>query len=221
MLYVHDTYAVMGEREFDFEDAVRESYASAVADDDTRFVRYLQSVHSSAEGYLVVMLTALRDGDALDRLVRRLRYGDLSAYFTHISSMRYQARSLLLVRADWAGGPDLDLASVPVGDTDHAAAFFREDALEGKGINAALSTLASHRAPSGDAVLTLEAAFQPALDTDTAARVLYRLADKDRLTAAWATDAGWGDWPGSLMPDLPDGVRGSGRYLRSARWSPL
>jgi hypothetical protein len=220
VLYVHDEYAVMGEREFDFEDAVREGYASAITDDDTRFLRYLQSVHSSAEGYLVVMLTALRDGAALDRLAQRLRYGDLSACFTHLSGMRYQARSTLLVRADWANGPDLDLAGVPVGDTEHPAAFFREDALEGQGINAALSTLASRPAQSDD-VLTLEAAFQPALDTDTAARVLYRIADVERLTAAWGTDAAWGDWPGSLTSALPEGVRGSGRYLRSARWSPL
>lgn len=220
MLYVHDAYAVMGEREFDFEDAVREGYASAIADDDTRFLRYLQSVHSSAEGYLVVTLTALRDGAALDRLAQRLRYGDLSGYFTHLSGMRYQARSTLLVRADWADAPDVDLASVPVGGAEHPVAWFREDTLEGKGVNAALSTLASRPAKSDD-VLALEAAFQPALDTDTAARLLYRIADKERLTAAWATDAGWGDWPGSLTSALPEGARGSGRYLRSARWSPM
>lgn len=220
MLFVHDAYVVIGEREFDFEDAVREGYASAIADDDTRLVWYLQSVHGSAEGYLVVMVTALRDGAAWERLVDRLRYGDLASYATHIAAMRYNARSTLLVQADWTARPDLDLASVPVGDIDHPTALFREDILEGRGINAALSALASRPAHVDD-VLTFEAAFRPALDLDTAVRVMYRIPDKERFTAAWASAAGWGDWSGSLTPTLPKDVRGEGRYLRSTRWSPM
>jgi hypothetical protein len=134
--------------------------------------------------------------------------------------MRYQARSTLLVRADWPESPELDLASVPVGDVDHPTALFREDVLEGQGINATLSAVASPPARADD-VLTLEAAYRPAIDTDTVARIVYRITDMERFTAAWSTDSGWADWPGSLTAALPDNVRGTGRYLRSTRWSPL
>jgi hypothetical protein len=220
MLFVHDSYVVIGEREFDFEDAVREGYAAAVADDNTRLLWYLHSVHGSAEGYLVVMLTAVRDGAAWERLAQRLRYGDLASYALRIGAMRYRANSVLLVRADWADLPGLDLAAVPVADVDHPTALFREDILEGRGINSVLAEAVSRPAQADD-VLTFEAAFQPALDSDTAARIMYRIPDNERFTAAWRTVGGWGDWSGSLTPDLPNGVRGESRYLRSARWSPM
>lgn len=220
MLFLQDTFGVIGERQFDFEDAVRESYAAAIADDDTRFLSYMQSVHGSAEGYFVATLTALRHGAALDRLVHRLRYGDLATFATHIASLRYRSHSSLLVRAEWLQAPEVDLAAIPVADVDHATAMFREDAFEGRGINAALARQLGDRAPSSSDVLTLETAFRPALDADSAARVLYRITDNEKFTDAWRTDTGWADWSGSLTPDLPDGIRATGRYLRSAPWSP-
>ena len=220
MLYLQDAFIVIGERQFDFEDAVRDVYAPTIADDDTRLLSYHHAVHGSAEGYYVALLTAVRDGAALDRLTVRLRRGDLATYSTHIATMNYWCHSSLLVRADWAGGPEPDLAAIPVADVDHPTALFRGDAFEGRGINAALAAaFGDHR--SSDQVLTFEAAYRPALDADTAARVLYRIDDIDAFTDAWRTDTGWTDWTGSLTPRVPEGVRMTGRYLRSAPWSPL
>lgn len=222
MLFIHDTFVVIGTHQFDFEDAVREGYATAVADDDTRFLSYLHAVHGSSEGYLVTMLTAVRNGAALDRLAQRMRYGDLAAYASQIAALRYRCHSSLLVRAEWIHAPELELADIPVTNVDHDTALFREDILEGPGINDALSrTMAADQFLGGNDVLTFDTAFQPALEIDTAVRVLYRIGDADTFTNAWRTDICWDDWPGSLTPQLPDGVHSCGRYLRSARWSPL
>ncbi|CAA0124523.1 Uncharacterised protein [Mycolicibacterium vanbaalenii] len=223
MLFIHDTVVVIGAHQFDFEDAVREGYATAVADDDTRFLSYRHAVHGSSEGYLVTMLTAVRDGVALDRLAHRMRYGDLAAYATKVAALRYRCHSTLLVRAEWMDAPELELAEIPVADIDHDTAFFREDILEGPGIDEVLAqTMAAGQFRGGNNdVLTFDTAFRPALETDTAARVVYRINDADDFVNAWRTDIGWDDWPGSLTPQLPDGVHSCGRYLRSVRWSPL
>ena len=92
MLFVHDVHAVMGERELEFEDSVRGEYAPLVAtDDDSRLLWYLNSTHGAGEAYKVVTLTAVRDGAAWERLVERLRRGDLSAWNSRAEAMRYTA----------------------------------------------------------------------------------------------------------------------------------
>jgi hypothetical protein len=222
VLIVHDVYAVIGEREFEFEDAVRAEYAPAIADDDTRLLWYLYSSHGAGNAYFVVMLTAVRDGAALERLSDRLRYGDLAEWHTRVSAMRYSAVSSLLVPADWSPIAELDLASVAVGDVEHPVAVVREDTLEGRGVHEMLANSAANPRAADDAdVLTLEAAFRSAFDSDRMVRMLYRVAEPDRWTPTFAADSGWDDWPGSLTPRVPDGIQGSGRYLRTTSWSPM
>lgn len=221
MLIVHDVYAVIGEREFEFEDAVRDEYAPTIADDDTRLLWYLYASHGAGNAYFVVMLTAVRDGAALERLSDRLRYGDLADWHTRASAMQYSAVSSLLVPAAWSPITALDLASVGVGDVEHPVAVFREDTLEGRGVQEMVAASASRAAASRDDILTPEAAFEPAFDPDGMVRILYRVADQDRWTPTFAADSGWDDWPGSLTARIPDGIQGSGRYLRTSSWSPM
>lgn len=219
MLFVHDMYAVIGEHEFDFQDAVRDEYLTAIADDDTRLVWFLLSSHGSGDAYHVVMVTALRDAAAWERLSQRLRYGDLSEWYMKVSSMRYSAQSSLFVATDYSPLSELDLSTVPVSDVDHPIALYREDTLVGDGIHAALAT--TPRAPaSADDVLTLAAAYRPALGSDTLVNNLYRV-DIDAFTAAFGDDVESSDWAGSLTQNLPAGMRGHGRYMKSASWSPM
>src|SRR5688572_24101605 len=103
----------MGERELEFEDALRDAYAATVADDDTRLLWYFNSTHGAGEAYKVVTITALRDGAAWERLVGRLRGGDLSEWSGRAEAMRYGLTSTLLVAAPWSPIADLDLDSVP------------------------------------------------------------------------------------------------------------
>jgi hypothetical protein len=219
VLFVHDVHAVMGERELEFEDSVRGEYASAVAtDDDTRLLWYLNSTHGAGEAYKVVTITAVRDGAAWERLVERLRRGDLSAWNSRAEAMRYGLQSSLLAALPSSPLGDVDLASIPTASQDHVLAVYREDTLDGPGLDEPLN---GSTETGADAVLTAVATFGPALDSGSRRIVLYRVAEPDRWTPAFEVDAGWNDWPGSLTPTLPPAVSGSSRILRTSSWSPL
>jgi hypothetical protein len=217
VLFLHEVHAAIGEKEIDLDDAVREVYAPAVTDEDTRLLWYLYATHGAGDGYHVVTITALRDGAAWERLSRRLRYGDLADWCVGVDALTYSSHSTLLVSTDWSPLADLDLDAVPTQPVEQDVRVFREDTLEGAGSNTAV---APPRTGDGD-VLTCIAGFRPLFAPEGAVRVLYRAAAPDVLEAAFADDAGWGDWSGSLTPSLPDGVRGSTRMLRNVPWSPL
>lgn len=221
MLFVHDIHVVRGEHEFAYEDAMREEYVPAVADDDTRVLWFLHSTHGSGDAYHIVTITAVRDGATWDRFVERQRYGDLSGVSTRLAALRYTLSSSLLVSTDWSPLRELDLGTVPEQPGDHPVSLYREDTLTGPGVISSLESAASQ--PSdGDDILSVTAAFQSAWGGQRQARVLYRIAaDADRWTTAFGADTGWQDWPGSLTPTVPAGAHGSGRMLRTTSWSPL
>lgn len=222
MLFVHDVHVVAGKHEFEYEDAVRDEYLPALAaDDDTRLLWYLYATHGSGNAYHIVTITALRDAVAWDRLVERLRYGDLSEWSTRMAALRYGLHSSLLVATEWSPLADLALASIPTTPSEHPVALYREDTLRGPAITSTLAAAAA-KSSNGDDVLTVRAGFRPALGDDGKAQVLYRItADTDRWVHAFGADTGWRDWPGSLTPALSAGVTGSGRTLRTTTWSPL
>lgn len=222
MLFVHDVHVVAGKHEFEYEDAVRDEYLPAVAaDEDTRLLWYLYATHGSGNAYNIVTITALRDATAWDRLVERLRYGDLSEWSTRMAKLRYGLYSSLLVSTEWSPLATLELATISATPADHPVALYREHSLSGPGLASTLAAAAS-QSGSGDDVLTVTAGFRPALGNDSQAQVLYRItADNDRWVNAFGTDIGWRDWSGSLTPTLPAGVTGSGRTLRTTTWSPL
>ena len=49
MLFLRDEFAAMGEREIDLDDAIRDVYAPAIADDDARLLWYLYSTHGAGD----------------------------------------------------------------------------------------------------------------------------------------------------------------------------
>jgi hypothetical protein len=216
-LFLHEVHAAIGEREIDLDDAVRDVYAPRVADDDTRLLWYLYATHGAGDGYHIVMITALRDGAAWERLSRRLRYGDLADWFVQLDTLTYSTHSTLLVSTDWSPIADLDLDSVPTDLPDAEVRVFREDTLEGADVESAIT----HPQQQEGDVLSCIAAFRPMFAPEGSVRVLYRVGAPEVLDAAFATDSGWGDWSGSLTPTLPAGVHGSSRMLRNVPWSPL
>jgi hypothetical protein len=218
MLFIHDIHAVIGEHEFDFEDAVRGEYAPAVAEDGARLLWYLHATHGAGEAYSMVTLTAVRDGAAWERLVQRLRYGDLATWREKVDAMRYASTSTLLVQVPWSPLGEVDLDSVPAAEgPERDVVVLREDTLHGPGI----ATTVEPAAPTAEAVLTCAAAFTPALGDGSTLQVLHRVAPRSRWTPAFGLDTGWDDWPGSLTTGLPDGTRRSTRMLRTTPWSPL
>jgi len=218
MLFVHDVHAVIGEREFEFRDLVQEQYAPNVADDDTRLLWYLHSSHGSGEAYHAVMITAVRDGAAWERLCERLRYGALSSWLTEASTMRYGSTSTLLVATPWSPFAQVDLESIPI-TGDNPVRVYREDILRGPGVVDAVGA-SSVTADPGD-ILRPVAAFEPALGSGDEVRILYGVAPFETFAPSFGADAGWGDWPGSLTPTLPDRCSGTGRYVQTTPWSPL
>jgi len=220
MLFLHDVHAAIGEHEIDLDEAVRDVYAPSIADDDARLAWYLYATHGAGDGYFVTVITALRDGAAWERLSRRLRYGDLADWLLDVDRLTYSSESTLLVATDWSPAADLDFDSLPVGAVDQDVRVFREDTLAGPEIEGAIAV---PKGADGD-VLECVAGFRPFFAPTNEApevTVLYRVASADALESAYAADAGWGDWAGSLTPTLPDGVHGSTRMLRNVPWSPL
>lgn len=217
MLFLHEVHAAIGEREIDLDEAIRDVYAPAIADDDTRLLWYLYSTHGAGDAYFSIAVTALRDGAAWERLSRRLRYGDLGDWFTEVDAMTYSSTSTLMVGTEWSPTAGLDLDDVPVSGVEHAVQVFREDTIEGEGVEDLVTGVES----DPGATLTCIAGFRPALSTGGALTVLYRVADRAALESALGTDVGWGDWSGSLTPTLPAHAHGSSRLLRNVPWSPL
>lgn len=217
MLFVHEVHAVIGEHELQFEDAVRDEYLGALGDrDDMRLLWYLNSTHGAGEAYKVVTLTAVRDGDAWERLEERRRTGDLRDWATRVDAMRYGSIGTLLVAEPWSPMGEPDLGAVPTTVGDAALVVLREDALTGVDPDAAAPPLGA----DPDAVLTCLAAFAPAFGPAGERRVVYRVGDVERWTAAWDRDEGWADWPGSLTGSV-GAVVGSSRLLRTVTWLPL
>ena len=220
MLFLHDVHAAIGEHEIDLDDAVRDVYAPTIADDDARLAWYLYSTHGAGDGYIVSVITAVRDGAAWERLSRRLRYGDLADWLLEVDRLTYWSRSTLLVATDWSPTAGLDLAELPVGAVEHDVRVFREDTLAGPGIEGAI---AAPKGSDGD-VLECVAGFRPFFAPAGQApevTVLYRVTSADALEGAYAVDPGWSDWTGSLIPTLPDGAHGTTRMMRNVPWSPL
>ena len=219
MLFLHDVHAAIGEHEIDLDDAVRDVYTPTIADDDARLAWYLYSTHGAGDAYIVTMITALRDGAAWERLSRRLRYGDLADWFLDVDRFTYWSQSTLLVPTEWSPAADLDLDALSVGSSEHDVRVFREDTLEGSGIEGALAKLQ----PAEGDVLECIAGFRPFFAPAGEAadvKVLYRVTSADALEGAYATDSRWSDWPGSLTPTLPIGAHGTTRMLRDVPWSP-
>ena len=216
MLFLRDEYAAMGEREIDLDDAIRDVYAPTIADDGARLAWYLYSTHGAGDAYYTIVITALRDGAAWERLSRRLRYGDLKDWSTELDSMTYASNSSLMVSTDWSPLAGLDFDAFPVEPVEHDVSLFREDTVEGVAFDASFAVPAG----SGDAILTCLAGFSPLMG-DEPVRILYGVAPVDELEPALADDSGWTDWSGSLVPTLPAGARRSSRMLRDVSWSPM
>jgi len=218
VLFLHDVHTVIGEHEFEFEDAVHDEYAPAVAEDGARLLWYLHATHGAGEAYKIVTITAIRDGAAWERLASRLRGGDLAAWRAKVDRMRYGSTSSLCVQTPWSPLGLLDLDDIPVtADPEHDVTVLREDTLHGPGTAA----IATPTEAGTDDILRCAAAFTPLFDDGDTLTVLYRLAPRERWTAAFGSDSEWDDWSGSLTPTGPEGTRTSSRMLRTTPWSPL
>src|SRR4051795_3460444 len=115
MLLLHEVHTVAGRHEDEFEDAFRTGWMSALAvDDDARLLYYLKLAHGTGRAYHHTTITALRDGNAYERLATRVQDGDLRAWAADIDRFRHEVQGKVLLQVPWSPMRDLDFASVPV-----------------------------------------------------------------------------------------------------------
>jgi len=89
MLLLHEIHTVAGRREDEFEAAFRDGWMATLAkDDDARLLYFLRLAHGTGRAYHLVTITALRDGNAYERLARRVQQGDLREWSAGVDRYR-------------------------------------------------------------------------------------------------------------------------------------
>jgi hypothetical protein len=233
MLLVHETHAVIGRHEDDFEAAFRGPggwIERLAASDDARLLWYLDHVHGSGPAYHVITITAVRDASGWQRLVDRVHDGDLRDWAEQVDRLRHDAVSKVLRPLAWSDLQQIELADVPVDPVQHDLVLYMEDTAnphEGM-VHDYIAKAGEQYAPSlrrPNPLLEMVAAFQPAFGTGRRREIVLwqRVADNQALlrlltSAVPAQFKG----PGTWMHDALE-VRDewTSRLLRTASWSPL
>jgi hypothetical protein len=180
-------------------------------------------------------LTGITDGAAWERLLARIRTGDLRSWATKVDGMRHDVTSKVLVPVEWSPLQSIDFANVPTGGDEHDATLFMEDTAwphEGK-MDDYLTAARDNYAPSlaegrhgGRSLLELQAVLTPAWGTSA----------RRREVILWQRVMKPAGITGLLMSEIPAEHRAPGtwmhdalqvrddwesRLLRTATWSPL
>jgi hypothetical protein len=183
----------------------------------------------------MITLTAITDGAAWERLVARMRTGDLRTWAAKVDKMRHDVTSKVLMPVDWSPLQAVDFANVPTGGDEHDATLFMEDTAwphEGK-MEDYLKAARDNYAPSlaegrhgGRSLLELQAVLTPAWGTSA----------RRREVILWQRVMKPAGITGLLMSEIPSEHRAPGtwmhdalkvrddwesRLLRTATWSPL
>jgi hypothetical protein len=232
-LFLHETHSVIGRCEDEFEAAFAgpDGYMERLAaDGDARLLWYLDHVHGTGPAYEVVTVTAVKDGDAWERLARRVRDGNLRDWVGKVDKLRHDAVSKLLQPLPWSELQETDLGSVPVKPAEHGLVLFMEDTAnphEGR-VHDYIEAAGGQYAPSlrrKNPLLEMVAAYQPAFGAGRRREIVLwqRVADNDALlrllTSAVPAPM---KAPGTWMHDALE-VRDqwTSRLLRTSAWSPL
>ncbi|HZR71074.1 MAG TPA: hypothetical protein VFB01_18695 [Burkholderiales bacterium] len=231
MLFVHEEHEVRGRREKEFEAAVRDEWRPALArDDDARLLYFLHHAHGSGPSYRVVTITAVKDGAAWERLVRRIDGGDLRDAVRRLDELRYDAHAKVLVPLPWSKLQQVRFGDLPGALAEREPTLFMEDTVwpdAGK-LEDYVERSGSHYAREmrerGE-ILTVEASFRTAYGAGRRREVILwqkvvradflvplltrEVPDRFREPGTWMHDA----------LELRDQWRS--RLLRTVPWSPL
>jgi hypothetical protein len=233
MLLLHELHTVAGRHEDEFEAAFRDGWMRALADDDdARLLYYLKLAHGTGRAYHVVTITGLRDGNAYERVARRVQNGDLQKWAAEVDGMRHEVAGKIMLPVEWSPMREVGLTTVPTDGRTHEPVLYMEDSAwpyEHK-LDTYLDAARTHYAPSLEerserSLLTLLGVFQAALGASRRREiVLWQRVDfPDRLPALFTRELpGHVKGPGTWMHDALE-VRDDweSRLLRSAAWSPL
>ncbi len=236
MLFVHEIHRVMGLHEDEFEDEYRTVWMPRLAEtEDARLLYFMRLAHGTGRAYNMITLTGVADGAGWERLLTRIRTGDLRSWATKVDGMRHDVTSKILVPVEWSPLQSIDFANVPMGGDEHDATLFMEDTAwphEGK-MEDYLTAARDNYAPSlaegrhgGRSLLELQAVLTPAWGTSA----------RRREVILWQRVMKPAGITGLVMSEIPAEHRAPGtwmhdalqvrddwesRLLRTATWSPL
>jgi hypothetical protein len=236
MLLIHETHTLVGGKEEEFEFSVREGWARALEKgDDARLLWYLTHAHGAGPSYTVTTVTAARDGAALENLGKRVQESDLSSWTRDVDSLRHEVVGKVVRPLPWSPMQELDLASIPGVDAEHAQSIYMEDTVwpyEGKldeyiersGTLYAEQTVA-RRAKEGASLLEVQASFRSVYGAGIGREIILMQKVTQPELLLWllgnevpAEHRAPGTWMHDAL-ELRD--RWQSRLLRTATWSPL
>lgn len=231
MLFIHEVHSVRGRAEDDFETAFRDGWMPMLgAGDDARLLWYANHAHGSGPAYTVVTVTVVRDGGAWERLTLRIQKGDLRQWMRDLDELRHDVDAKLLVPLAWSPLKDVDFDDVPTDPREHELTLYMEDTMWpypdkfGEYIDRC-GEVYSKSLDRRNPLLTIEAAFQPALGSQRRREValMQRIHDPQALLRLLQTEIspefrGPGTWMYDAL-ELRD--QWTSRLLRTSSWSPL
>ena len=234
MWLLHETHAVRGEAEDEFDATLREAWIPRVAETSGARVAYaLRHAHGTGPSYRLVTLTALEDAAAYEALARNVARGPLSELAVKLDALRHDVEAKLLEPLPWSPLQRLELAAIPEA-ADHDLTLYMEDTVwprEGKleeyveksGAHYAREMEGHERA--GRAMLQVQGGFRTVFGSGRRREiVLWQKVVDPRLILGLLTREEPGEMkkPGTWMNDallLRD--QWQSRLLRTTRWSPL
>jgi len=231
VLFIHEVHTVRGRAEDEFEAAFKDSWMPTLgASDDARLLWYANQAHGTGPAYTVVTLTAVRDGAAWEGLALRIQTGDLRQWMRDLDELRHDVEAKLLVPLAWSPLQEVDFVEVPVDGREHALTLYMEDTMWphedkfGEYVDRC-GEVYSKSLDRPNPLLTIEAAFQPALGSHVRREVslMQRIHDPDALLKLLQTEIP-PEYrrPGTWMHDaLELRDQWTSRLLRTSSWSPL
>jgi hypothetical protein len=231
MLILHEVHHVRGQQEEAFEAAFRQGWMAPLAsDDDARLLWFLHHAHGSGPAYHVVTITAVRDGAAYERLVRRVHDGDLRQWAREVDDLRHDVTGKLLVPVGWSPVQELDFAQVPADGAEHELSLYMEDtgwphaAIDDYVAFWEMSYYAPMKAVPSP-MLEIQAVFRTAFGTGRRkeAVLMQKVVDHPALLRLLATEVpSQYRAPGTFMHEaLSYRDSWESKLLRTSAWSPL
>jgi hypothetical protein len=231
VLFMHEVHRVRGRHEDEFEAAFRDGWMPMLgAGDDARLLWYANQAHGSGPAYTVITVTAVRDGAAWERLTQRVQKGDLQEWMRDVDELRHDVDAKLLIPLPWSPLLEVRFDEVPADGREHEMTLYMEDTMwpyedKFEEYIAACGDVYAKSLEEPSSMLTMHAAFQPALGSHTRREVILmqRISRPDALLDLLRTHipAEYRE-PGTWMYDALDlRDQWTTRLLRSSAWSPL
>jgi hypothetical protein len=235
VIFVHETHALHGSREDEFEALFRDAWLPAVARSaEARVLYFLKHAHGSGPSYRVVTITGVAGAAAWGDLVESVASGPLREVAERLDACRHEVGAKLLAPLPWSPLQRVDLASVPVAPAERPPALFMEDTVwpyEGR-LEEYVAKSGSHYARemegherAANAILQVQGAFRTVYGGGVRREIVLwqRVVEPRALVPLLTREVPpQHRAPGTWMHDaLALRDQWCSRLLRTAAWSPL